>query len=67
MGSGFGFSFKKILLIDVDDKIFVDDRYEKKLREQTKYILIQGGKTLAQKNLTSRLKLKTSIWDSSNS
>lgn len=33
MGSGFGFSFKKILLIDVDDKIFVDDRYEKKLRE----------------------------------
>lgn len=49
MGSGFGFSFKKILLIDVVDKIFVDDRYEKKLREQTKYILIQGGKTLAQK------------------
>lgn len=44
MGSGFGFSFKKILLIDVDDKIFVDDRYEKKLREQTKYILIQGEK-----------------------
>lgn len=58
MGSGFGFSFKKILLIDVDDKIFVDDRYEKKLREQTKYILIQGGKTLAQKKIDKQIETK---------
>lgn len=58
MGSGFGFSFKKILLIDVDDKIFVDERYEKKLREQTKYILIQGGKTLAQKKIDKQIETK---------
>ena len=48
MGSGFGISFKKILLIDVDAKIFVDDRYEK-LREYTKYIYWFRGEHLGKK------------------